>query len=158
MPGPPLGADGPEPVTGELVSCPPDYRLGALSLAVEFYAGRHAGEAEILHAADEFYARLTAWPPGVPPGDAAGIRTELATITTKLEIIMTALDNLAAADAALKSEVATAIADWAAQLAGSSAANDPAIQAVADDMQAQVAALQAADTAVPPATPPSTSN
>lgn len=68
---------------------------------------------------------------------------------------MSALDNLAAADTALKAEVTSAISDWATALAAANSANDPAIQAVADDMNAQVSALQAADPAnVPASTPP----
>ena len=75
----------------------------------------------------------------------------------KLEEIMAALDNLQAADTALKAEVTQAITDWAAQLAAAGSANDPAIQAVADDMNNVVSQLQAADTAgatPPPAQPP----
>ena len=61
---------------------------------------------------------------------------------------MAALDNLQAADAALKAEVTTFLADVAARLAN---APDPAaVQAVADDVNAEVAALQAADPASPP--------
>ena len=58
---------------------------------------------------------------------------------------MTALQNLQAADAALKAEVTTAISDWAATLANAS--NDPAVQAVADDMNNMVTQIKAADPA-----------
>lgn len=77
-------------------------------------------------------------------------------IIKKLERTMAAIDNLQAADTALKAEVTQAITDWAAQLAAAGSAGDPAIQAVADDMTATVAQLQAADTANAgtPATPP----
>lgn len=76
-------------------------------------------------------------------------------IIKKLERTMAAIDNLQAADTALKAEVTQAITDWAAQLAAAGA-NDPAIQTVADDMNATVAQLQAADTAAatPPVPPP----
>lgn len=62
----------------------------------------------------------------------------------------TALDNLQAADTKLKQEVVTFLADQAAKVAASS---DPAMQAVADDINAQTAALAAADpgVVVPPA-------
>jgi hypothetical protein len=79
------------------------------------------------------------------------ILARLSRTETNQETIMTALDNLAAADTALKAEVVQAIADWQAALAAAGSANDPAIQAVADDMSATVAQLQAADPAtVPP--------
>jgi hypothetical protein len=78
----------------------------------------------------------------------------LQTIIEQQEKIMTALDALKAADVALKSEVTTAIADWATTLANAS--NDPAVQAVADDMNAMVTQIKAADPAVT-TTPSSTS-
>ena len=62
------------------------------------------------------------------------------------EDIMTALSDLQAADSALKAEVAQAISDWTAQL--QSAAGDQAsVEAVVADMNAQVQALQAQDSA-----------
>lgn len=103
-------------------------------------------------------------------GELQAIRLFMETSTRQQEKIMTALQSLQDADTALKAEVTTAIQDWAAQLANANSANDPAIQAVADDMNAQVAALQGADpansgtsgTATPPATgttsTPGTSN
>lgn len=61
---------------------------------------------------------------------------------------MTALDNLQAADTALKNEVVTFLQDIAARLAN---APDPAaVQAVADDINAQVTALQAGDPGTTP--------
>lgn len=88
-------------------------------------------------------------------GELQAIRQFLETSTRHQENIMSALDNLAAADTALKAEVTSAISDWATALAAANSANDPAIQAVADDMNAQVSALQAADPAnVPASTPP----
>lgn len=87
-------------------------------------------------------------------GELQAIRQFLETSTRHQENIMSALDNLAAADNALKAEVTSAISDWAAALASANSANDPAIQAVADDMNAQVAALQSADPANVPASTP----
>ena len=43
--------------------------------------------------------------------------TQLTQLLAKVNTIMTALDNLQAADTALKAEVTTAITDWAAALA-----------------------------------------
>lgn len=143
--------------------CPPspDYRLEALRLAVGLYAEQGADESTVLHTFAEFHDRLTR-DRGIPPDATREILTRLDTLTRQQEHIMTALDSLQAADTALKAEVTTAIADWAAQLAAANSANDPAIQAVADDMNAQVAALSAADTgtASTPAAPttPGTSN
>ena len=54
---------------------------------------------------------------------------------------MSALTDLQAADASLKAEVATFLADVAAALS----ADDPDIEAVVSDINSQVAALQAAD-------------
>ena len=78
--------------------------------------------------------------------------TQLGDIRTQLEAIMTALDNLQAADAALKAEVTVFLADIAARLGNSP--DEAAIQAVADDVNAEVAALQAADPAAPAADAP----
>ena len=58
---------------------------------------------------------------------------------------MTALQDLQAADAALKTEVSTFLADVSAALAGSGSASDPAIEQVVSDINAEVAALQAGD-------------
>lgn len=71
-------------------------------------------------------------------------------LTRKAGTMATALDNLQAADTKLKQEVVTFLADQAAKVAASS---DPAMQAVADDINAQTAALAAADpgVVVPPA-------
>jgi hypothetical protein len=71
-------------------------------------------------------------------------------LTRKAGTMATALDNLQTADTALKQEVVTFLADQAAKVAASS---DPAMQAVADDINAQTAALAAADpgVVVPPA-------
>ena len=82
----------------------------------------------------------------------AAIETQLSQLNAKVDATMTALDNLQAADTALKAEVTTAITDWLAALNNANGANDPAIQAVADDMTAQVTALTAADPATPPVT------
>jgi hypothetical protein len=77
----------------------------------------------------------------------------LASIQSLLELIlrnqekqMTALDNLNAADDALKTEVVTILADIQTALT----AEDPDVQGVADSINAQIAALQAGDP-VPPA-------
>ena len=92
---------------------------------------------------------------GVAP--FAPLEYMLATIIenqrTNQEQIMTALENLQAADAALKAEVTTALADFAAKLNSANSANDPAIQAVADDMNALVTQIQAADPATPAPAP-----
>jgi hypothetical protein len=123
----------------------PDHQLEALRLAVALYTGQDADEGTVLHTAAEFHDRLTR-DRDIPPGVAREILTRLDIITTRMETIMTALQSLQDADAALKTEVTTAITDWAAQLAAANSANDPAIAQVASDMQAQVSALQAADT------------
>jgi hypothetical protein len=83
------------------------------------------------------------------------IRRVLHRIDERLECIMSAIDNLKAADDALKAEVTTALTDFAAALATANSANDPAIQAVADDMTALVGQIQAADpaNAAPPPPP-----
>lgn len=75
-------------------------------------------------------------------GELRAILAQLGKIECKGEHIVTALDNLKAADDSLKAEVVTFLADIAARLG----AEDPDIQAVADDVNAQVAALQGADT------------
>ena len=71
----------------------------------------------------------------------------LASITSQLEEIMSALTDLQAADTALKAEVATFLADIATALG----AEDPDIESVVSDINAQVAALQAADPETPAA-------
>lgn len=73
--------------------------------------------------------------PGVPSGG------QLDRIEQNQEKIMSALSDLQAADAALKAEVATFLADVATALS----ADDPDIESVVSDINAQVAALQAAD-------------
>lgn len=75
------------------------------------------------------------------------ITTGLGALNQKVGKIMTALDNLQAADAALKAEVTQALTDFAAALQNSGSASDPAIQAVADDMNAMVTQIQGADPA-----------
>jgi len=64
--------------------------------------------------------------------------------------IMSALSDLQAADQALKDEVATFLADIATVLSGA----DPNIEQVVSDINAQVAALQAADPVANPPAPP----
>jgi hypothetical protein len=179
MPGPPavppLLPELPEPLTTELASCPPDYRLAALSLAVEFYAGRHCDEGPVLRAADQFYARLTGWPPGIGAGDAAEIRATLATITTQLEAVMAAQDDINAAiatDTTLLTDLTVQVAAVTAAQAAF-AAEITTLQGQGVDtaglvtINAQLAAAQAPlDAAVtaltaaaaPAAPPPSTSN
>jgi uncharacterized protein YukE len=94
------------------------------------------------------------WHPGHGCHDA--IQTELAAIQAQLtsiqqnqETTMSALTDLQSADAALKAEVGTFLADIAAALQ----AEDPDIETVVSDINAQVQALQAADPAnqAPPA-------
>lgn len=92
------------------------------------------------------------WPPPAPkPGPChcehlteqlTAIRQQLNRIEHQETKMTVALDNLKAADQALKDEVVTFLQDIAAKLA----AEDPDIQAVADDVNAQVSALQGADT------------
>lgn len=55
---------------------------------------------------------------------------------------MGALENLQTADASLKTTVTTFLTNIAGRLDGH---NDPAIQAVADDITAEVATIQGAD-------------
>jgi hypothetical protein len=71
----------------------------------------------------------------------------LDAIDKKMEEIMSALTDLQAADAALKAEVATFLADVSAALANSGSSDDPAIEAVVADINNEVAQLQAADPA-----------
>lgn len=80
------------------------------------------------------------------------VLARLDAIDKKLEHVMTALMDLQNADAALKTEVATFLTDIAAALG----AEDPDIEQVTSDIQAQVTALQSADPAnqtPPPPTP-----
>ena len=67
----------------------------------------------------------------------------------RLEKIMAALDDLKAADQALQTEVATFLADVVSALN----AQDPDLEAITSDINAQIAALQAGDpaNAAPPA-------
>lgn len=62
-------------------------------------------------------------------------------LSKEMEKVMSALDNLKAADQALKDEVVTFLADIAGKLGNP----DADVQAVADDINAEVAALQAGD-------------
>ena len=80
---------------------------------------------------------------------------DIASRLDRIEHFMTqanqSLQNLQAADQALKDEITTFLADIAARLANSP---DPAaVQAVADDINAQVATLQAGDPNTPPPPP-----
>jgi hypothetical protein len=80
----------------------------------------------------------------------------LIRIITNQEKIMAAIDNLLAADVALKAEVTQVITDWQAALAAAGS-TDPQVQSVANDMTGFVSQLQAADPATvvtPPVTPP----
>jgi hypothetical protein len=78
---------------------------------------------------------------------------DLAAILYNQEMIMTALQDLQAADAALKAEVATFLTDIQTALTNAGSANDPAIAQVVADINAEVAALQAADPATPAPAP-----
>ena len=78
----------------------------------------------------------------------------IAQLNEKADKTMSALTDLQNADAALKAEVATFLADVASALT----AEDPDIEAVVSDINAQVTALQGADpvtgtSATPPAAP-----
>jgi hypothetical protein len=70
----------------------------------------------------------------------AGMERALRTTNHRMEQIMSALDNLRAADEALKTEVAAFLQDIAGRLV-----SDADLQAVADDINAEVARLQGAD-------------
>lgn len=72
---------------------------------------------------------------------------------------MSALENLAAAEASLETVVDAVLADvqtLSAELAAANTGNDPAIQAVADKLTALAAKAQAVlpSPATPPAVPP----
>lgn len=95
--------------------------------------------------------RLSWWPHHEHPRHCQDICARLDAIDSKLEIILSALTDLQAADAALQQEVATFLSDIAARLANSP---DPAaVEAVVNDINAQVTALQGGDpaNAAPPA-------
>jgi DNA invertase Pin-like site-specific DNA recombinase len=72
-------------------------------------------------------------------------------IERKVDELMSALTDLQAADTALKDEVATFLTDIAGRLG---TVSDAAAEQVVADIQAEVAALQAADTTPPPAPTP----
>lgn len=81
----------------------------------------------------------------------AAILAALAAQDLKIGGIMSSLDLLKAADLALKTQVATFLAD----LAGRLATDDPDLDAITADITAQVAALAGADPGpVPPVVPP----
>jgi hypothetical protein len=85
-------------------------------------------------------------------GDTHGchdhLHQQLTRIETKLEDMMSALTDLQAADTALKNEVAAFLTDIAGRLG---TVDDASAEAVVADINAEVAALQAADTTTPPA-------
>lgn len=89
--------------------------------------------------------------PSCPWRRKPSVRQMFRVILHRMETVMAAIDNLKAADDALKTEVTTALTDFANALANSGSANDPAIQQVADDMNALVTQIQGADPATPPA-------
>jgi HAMP domain-containing protein len=67
-------------------------------------------------------------------------------ILKQQEFVMAALDNLTAAEANLETVIAAAVTDiqtLAAEVAAGNTANDPAIQGVADKINAVAASLQA---------------
>ena len=83
--------------------------------------------------------------------DWAEVVRILGRIERNQEITLSALTDLQAADEALKAEVVAFLADIATALS----ADDPAIEQVVADINAQVAALQAGDPVpVAPAEPP----
>jgi hypothetical protein len=71
------------------------------------------------------------------------VKQLLTRLHEKADKIMSALTDLQAADASLRAEVATFLADIASALS----AEDPDIETVVADINSQVAALQAADPA-----------
>lgn len=78
------------------------------------------------------------------------LQKQLDLIASKEDVIMAALDDLQAADQVLKDEVAAFLADLAdlaGQISGGVSAADA--EAVVADINAQVAALKAADPAAP---------
>lgn len=85
-----------------------------------------------------------------------GMTESLRELHRKADDTVTALDSLKQADADLKTEVATFLTDIATRLSG----DDPDIQAIADDIEGQVAALQGGDpetgAAPPVSAPPAT--
>jgi len=122
----------------------PDYRLEAISLAVELYAGQVPDEQTVLHTADEFYARLTL-NRTVPPGVANEILATLEAIDRKLDIMsqqQTDIDAATAALTALTGDVATNVNQLVT-------VDVPAIQAAIAALPASVdtTALDAAVTA-----------
>jgi hypothetical protein len=78
-------------------------------------------------------------------GELRAIRLLQVASNQNQEKIMAAIDTLNQADTDLKDEVATFIADWQAAL--TAASNDPAVLAVAQDMENTVAQLKASDPA-----------
>ena len=111
----------------------PDYRLEAISLAVELYAGQGADERTVLRIADEFYARLTL-NRTVPPGVAAQILATLEAIDRKLDIMSQQQGEIDAATAAL-----TALTgDVAANVTQLVTVDVPAIQAAIAALPASV--------------------
>ena len=75
------------------------------------------------------------------------VQGQLSHLSSQLEALMAAIDNLQAADTALQQEVVTFIQDWQNALANSDAANDAAVQQVATDMGNVVSQLQSSDPA-----------
>jgi hypothetical protein len=71
------------------------------------------------------------------------INQRLDLIVAGQENIVTALDSLKAADQALKDEVAAFLADIQGRLSGNPSEAD--LQAIADDINTEVASLKAAD-------------
>jgi outer membrane murein-binding lipoprotein Lpp len=84
-----------------------------------------------------------------PVSDIRQILVIVQSINAKVGVILTALADLQAADQALKDEVAAFLADIAAALSGA----DPQVESVVSDINAQIAALKAADPAAPPPPP-----
>jgi hypothetical protein len=95
----------------------------------------------VLKAAEEFSEWLEHCPPDPSSGDLAGV---LAKIINNEERIMSALDDLQAADQSLKDTVTQFLSDIATRL---SSVSDAAAEAVVADITAEVDALQAADPA-----------
>jgi hypothetical protein len=112
-----------------------------LRLAVQLYAGTPTHYKAVLGAACEFSEWLEHCPPDPSSGDLAGV---LAKIINNEERIMSALDDLQAADQSLKDTVTQFLSDIATRL---SSVSDAAAEAVVADITAEVDALQAADPA-----------
>lgn len=82
------------------------------------------------------------------------IHEQLDRIEERVNQMSTSMTNLQAADDALKAEVVQVLADVATAIANANNGANPAIDQVAADVQAQIAALKAGDPIQPIQQPP----